>query len=77
MVSPPVLSYFDHKKNVTLSVDSSSTGLGAVLLCDDKPVAYASRALTSSQMNYSQIEREMCAIHFDVLGFTNISLVRM
>lgn len=69
LVSPPVLCYFDPKKAVTLSVDSSSTGLGAVLLCDSNPVAYASRSLTPSQVNYSQIEKEMLAIAFGCTRF--------
>ena len=36
--------------------------MGAVLLQNDRPVAYASKALTSCQQNYSQIEKEMLAI---------------
>ncbi|KAJ8044099.1 hypothetical protein HOLleu_11471 [Holothuria leucospilota] len=60
----PVLKLFDVTKPVTLSVDASSQGLGAVILQDDQPVAYASRALTTSQKNYAQIEKEMLAIVF-------------
>ena len=47
--STPVLGYYDPDKPVTLSVDASSKGLGAVVLQEDKPIAYASRALTSTQ----------------------------
>lgn len=39
----------DGLKPVILSVDSSSLGLGAVLLQDNLPVAYASKALTDCQ----------------------------
>ena len=49
---------------MTLSVDVSSKGVGAVLLQNDRPVAYASKALTPSQENYAQIENEMLAIVF-------------
>ena len=49
--SAPVLSYYDLKKPITLSVDASSKGLGAVLYQEEKPVAYASRALTPTQKN--------------------------
>ena len=46
-----VLSYYDPKKPVTLSVGAISKGLRAVLYQEDKPVAYASRALTPTQKN--------------------------
>lgn len=67
MQSPPVLMYYDVNAPVTLSVDASSHALGAVLL--HRPVAYASRALTSSEMNYPQIEKEASAIRFACLKF--------
>ena len=65
----PVLSYFDVTKPVKISVDASSKGLGAVLMQNDKPVAYASRALSRSQQNYAQIEKEMLAIVFGCTHF--------
>ena len=64
LVEEPVLRYYDVTKPVTLSVDSSGTGLGAVLLQDNQPVAYASRALTPTQTRYAQIEKELLAIVF-------------
>lgn len=60
----PVLGYFDSSQPVTLSVDASSVGLGAAILQNGKPVAYASRALTQTQQGYAQIEKEMLAITF-------------
>lgn len=57
-----VLKYYDVNKSVTLSVDSSSYGLGACLLQDEQPVSYASRSLNSSEQNYAQIEKELLAI---------------
>ena len=62
--SAPVLKFFDPEEPVTLSVDASSKGVGAVILQNDRPVAYASKALTLSQQNYAQIEKEMLAIVF-------------
>ena len=49
----PVLGYYDHEKSITLSVDASSKGLGAVILQEGKPIAYASRALTPTQERYA------------------------
>ena len=63
------LKYFDPKKPVTVSVDASSKGMGAVLLQDKYPVAYASKAMTNSQQNYAQIEKEMLAIVFGCTRF--------
>lgn len=60
----PVLRYFDMKKPLTLTVDASSKGLGAALVQDEQPIVYASRALTKSQQNYAQIEKEALAISF-------------
>ena len=68
-VRTPVLQYFKPDQPTTLSVDASSKGLGAVLLQDQHPIAYASRALTSTQQNYAQIEKEMLAVVFGCTKF--------
>ena len=52
------LAFYDPKKHTSIEVDASTKGLGAALLQDDKPIAFASKALTKSQANYSNIERE-------------------
>ena len=65
----PVLRFFDNSRQITLSVDSSSFGLGACLLQEGQPVAYASRSLSSSECNYGQIEKEMLAICFGCSKF--------
>ncbi|CAB3979326.1 Transposon Ty3-G Gag-Pol poly [Paramuricea clavata] len=67
--SAPVLSYYDPKKPVTLSVNASSKGRGAVLYQEEKPVVYASRALTPTQQKYAQIEKETLAIVFGTTKF--------
>ena len=64
LTSTPVLKYFDVKEETTLQVDSSQSGLGAVLLQKGQPVAYASRALTETEQNYPQIDKELLAIVF-------------
>ena len=47
-----------------LQVDVSKGGLGACLLQDGHPVAYASRSLSSAEENYAQIEKELTAVVF-------------
>ncbi|UYV69971.1 K02A2.6-like, partial [Cordylochernes scorpioides] len=60
----PTLKFFNPNGNLTLSVDASSYALGAVLLQNGRPIAYASSALNSTQQNYAQIEKEALAIKF-------------
>ncbi|KAL7873908.1 hypothetical protein SRHO_G00048780 [Serrasalmus rhombeus] len=69
LTEAPVLKYYDVSLPVTVSVDASKCGLGAVLLQEDRPVAYASRALTETEQRYAQIEKEMLAIVFGVERF--------
>ena len=65
----PVLRYYDPKLPLTLSVDASSKGLGAVIMQDGQPIAYGSRALTASQQNYAQIEKEALAVVYGCQKF--------
>ena len=60
--SKPVLRLFDPKQPITVQADSSSTGLGACLLQNNQPVAYAPRALTEPETRWAQIEKELLAI---------------
>ena len=73
----PVLRYYDPKKDLVMSVDASSKGLGSVILQEGQPIAYASRALTKAQQNYAQIEKETLGITFARTDFTNIFLAEM
>ena len=65
----PVLAYFDNNKEVTLQVDASETGLGAALLQEGQPVAYASRALRDPETRYAQIEKELLAASYGLERF--------
>ena len=69
LTSAPPLQYYDVNKPVTVQADASQRGLGACLFQQGRPVAYASRALTSAEENYSQIEKEMLAICFACAKF--------
>lgn len=64
MISPPILAFYDVNAPVTLSVDASSKAMGAVLMQNGKPVAYASKSLNAAELNYPQIEKEAAAIRF-------------
>jgi len=64
-----LLGYYRAKKEFTLHVDASSTGLGAALIQNDKPVAHALKALTPTQQNYAQIEKELFAVVFGCAKF--------
>ena len=63
------LRFFYPKKPTVLEVDSSMKGLGAALLQDGQPVAFASKSLDLTQSNYPNIDREMLAIVFGINRF--------
>ena len=52
------LPYFDVNAETTLQMDASKTGLGACLIQKGKVMCYASRALTKTEQNYQNLERE-------------------
>ena len=71
-----LLVHYDSSKQLVLACDASPHGLGAVLshiieVDQEKPVAYASRTLTTAEKNYSQLEKEALALVFGVGKFHN------
>ena len=70
------LRYYDRRKPVTVQVDASQRGLGACLLEDGQPIAYASKSLTDSETRYANIERELLAIVFACQWFNTYVLGR-
>lgn len=69
ITTAPVLKYYDVNEDIVLSVDSSKDALGACILQNGHPIAYASRSLNKSEQNYAQIEKEMAAIVFGATKF--------
>ena len=74
LTSNKLLICFDSTKEIILTVDASPIGVGAVLahrMPDGKelPVAFHSKALTSAEKNYSQLDREALAIITGVKKF--------
>ena len=64
-----LLKYLDEKKPPELRVDANDHGLGALLIQDKQPIAYASRTLKPAEKNYAPIEKEMLAIVFGLTKF--------
>ena len=69
LVSPPILKYYEPDKELVMQCDASQGGLGAALMQEGRPIAYASRSLTSSGRNYAQIEKELLAIVYGAKRF--------
>lgn len=69
LTQAPVLVFYNVAKPVKVAVDASQYGLGAVLLQDDRPIAFASRTLTECETRYAQIEKELLAVVFGLEHF--------
>ena len=65
LTSPPVLAHFDIASPTLVTCDASSVAIGAVLSQIqngvERPIAFASRALTQTEQRYSVGEREALA----------------
>jgi len=73
LTEEPILQYPDFEKEFLLATDASNYALGCVLSQGDKgnkkSIAYASRVLNSSEINYSTIEKECLVIIFGIKHF--------
>lgn len=75
----PFLGYYDPQDLCIVIADASPTGLGAVLLQQDKKgttriISFASKALTDTERKYFQTEREALALVWAVDRFQLYSL---
>ena len=64
LTNQPLLAYYNVAQPIKIQAHASQSGLGACLIQNDKPIAYASRTLKSAERAYAQIEKEMLAITF-------------
>ena len=74
LVSADVLVHYDSTLPVKLAGDASAYGVGAVIshvMPDgtERPIAFASKTLSTSERNYSQVEKEGLALVFGVKKF--------
>lgn len=63
------LQYYNPNLPTVLEVDASQKGLGACLLQNDRPIAFASKSLSPAEANYSNIERETLALVYGITRF--------
>ena len=52
-----------------MEVDSSKDGVGACLMQENRPIAFASKSLAQAEIGYAQIEKELLAILFGCKRF--------
>lgn len=62
MVSAPVVTLPNFKEKFCVEADASGFGLGAVLMQQQKPIAYFSKALSEKKQQKPIYERELMAI---------------
>ena len=59
-----LLRYYNRMKHVVVQANASQRGLGACLLQEGQPIAFASKSLTDTETRYANIERELLVIVF-------------
>jgi hypothetical protein len=62
LTTAPMLAQPDNTKSFYMYCDASGTGLGCVLMQDNRVIAYASRALRPHEQNYPTHDRELAAV---------------
>ena len=78
------LQFYDYRKPLCVEVDTSKKGIGVAMLQEDyivqnmsrcdipnnlRPISYASKTLSSTESNYSNIERELLGVLFAITHF--------
>jgi hypothetical protein len=62
LTTAPVLAQPDNTQPFDVYCDASGTGLGCVLMQNDRAIAYASRALRNHEQNYPTHDLELAAV---------------
>ena len=65
------MPYLSPYKETKIIVDANPVGITGILVLDDQPISYGSRALSDVESQYSQTEREALAVvlaceHFNI-----------
>ena len=91
IVKDVMLKYFDSNLPIYIETDALKKGIGVVMLQPDvsventsrtevpnnlRPVFHASKTLTATESNYSNIEREMLGVVFSMLHFKHFTYGR-
>ncbi|CEP10273.1 hypothetical protein, partial, partial [Parasitella parasitica] len=69
LVSLPTLAYPNSQLPYELHCDASDVGLGACVVQQGRPIAYASRTLNSAESNYTTTEKECLAVVWSLKQF--------
>jgi RNase H-like domain found in reverse transcriptase len=74
LVRDVLLAYPDFSKKFKIFTDASNKQLGAVITLEGQPIAYYSRKLNSSQLNYTTTEKGLLSIVETLKEFQSVLL---